>query len=81
MAQTMQSVPMQPQASRQPVQQQNMQGMNNMPAQTMPNPTGGMPGQISPGMPEEKKSKWWLWVLIAAVIVLVGVAGYFLFLK
>ncbi len=25
----------------------------------------------------EKKSKWWLWVIIAAVIVALGVGAYF----
>lgn len=34
-------------------------------------------GQEQP--PAEKKSKWWLWAIIALVVIGAGVGAYFLF--
>ena len=31
--------------------------------------------------PVKKKSKWWLWLIIALVVLGVAVAGYFIFLR
>jgi len=50
---------------------------------TQPNPAipVGQPG-IQPGMPlpEQKKSKWWLWLILGlGVVILVGLVAYFVF--
>lgn len=49
----------------------------------MPSPPGGENPQMpmQSGMPDEKKSKGWLWTLVIGVIVLAGIATYFLFFK
>lgn len=62
--------------------QQNTQ----MPMQTnVQQPVAQTTGVQQPGMGQQmqppKKSKWWLWVLIAVVVIGAGIAAYFLFLK
>lgn len=57
-------------------------------AQTQQKPVAGKvaqpvkPGQpTQPGQPIKKKpSKWWIWVLVAAVIIGGGIFAYFQFL-
>ena len=36
-------------------------------------------GQIQPGL--EKKSKWWLWLIIAVAVILVGAGIYFFVIR
>ncbi len=60
-----------------------MEDMQSMQQPAMPSPPGGENPQMpmQSGMPEEEKSRWWLWVLVAGVIVLAGLATYFIFFK
>ncbi len=36
-------------------------------------------GQTQPGL--EKKSKWWLWLIIAVAVILVGAGIYFFVIR
>jgi len=55
---------------------QNKQG-NNTQMQTSQNPQGQNPGQMQPT--GEDKSKWWLWGIIAVVVIAI-IVGAFLWL-
>jgi len=68
-------------ASTGTVAQQPASPVQPAPVASMP---PGVPAGVQPGVPgmppEQKKSKWWLWVILAlGLIILVGLVAYFMF--
>ncbi|MDP3986905.1 MAG: hypothetical protein Q8P81_01625 [Nanoarchaeota archaeon] len=75
--------PSQPAPSGMPAGQQLPSVVGTAAAQ--PLPVGAQPGMqpsgTQPGMiPGQKKSKWWLWVILGlGVVILLGLLAYFVF--
>jgi len=70
------------QETKQPAQQEIQPTGTAQTTQTaQPVQPKAQPAQTATQPPVKKKSKWWIWLIVALIVVGIGVAAYFIFIK